>query len=88
MFDGFGFGLVLILVFDFDFTLVREFLLVGVAIMVINIDGEKEEIPTNSFDNIVNDNIVGINTIQQYNPTNIISYTILYLLFGKMIPLF
>jgi hypothetical protein len=63
LFDGFGFGLVLILVFDFDFTLVREFLLVGVAIMVINIDGEKEEIPTNSFDNIVNDNIVGINNI-------------------------
>ena len=52
-----GFGLVLVFVLD----LVRVFLLVRlvlgeVAIMVI--DGEKEEMPTNSFDNIVNDNIV------------------------------
>ena len=53
-------GLKLVLCLDLDFRLV---LLVGVAtIMVIDGGGgEKEEIPRNSFDNIVDANsIVGI----------------------------
>lgn len=57
-----GFGLVLFFVVGFRFRLLLILVRGVFAIMVTTCTRrEKEEIPTNSFDNVVNDNIVDIN---------------------------